>query len=68
MFKCLDCFNDFDITQGVVTNNGQHEEFICQTCASTQVCGACGFPYPLANADSNGYHAPQFCDAVEVGA
>ena len=45
-YTCLDCFNDFPLSKGVlVANFAPFVEFTCHECNNTprEICGACGF-------------------------
>jgi hypothetical protein len=41
-FACLDCYNDFPKSEGILTDNQGHQEFICNPCSTKSACGACG--------------------------
>ena len=49
-FACLDCYNDFPKSEGILTDNQGHQEFICNPCSTKSACGACG---ELSNPNSH---------------
>lgn len=41
-FTCLECYSQFPASEGIVTNNQNHQEFTCNPCSTKSSCGACG--------------------------
>lgn len=41
-FTCLECYHNFDETDGNLVDNQGYLEFTCTDCSRKQVCGACG--------------------------
>jgi hypothetical protein len=64
--SCSNCGLGYATQDGVLMENAPYLSFLCFTCFKNEPnCGACGQFFPLSEADKEGFHSDNSCDASE---